>query len=134
MDSPVNIIRFDIKGGNGQFFNYIPIIKNGATKVNVNFIVYIAPDSIKEMINNPSNQVSFNALFGETPVESKAIEIPVRELSDEDFLKFDFSFLLRNAKGDATLTHLDIALKYSDGQNDKTVFTTSIPTKEVKVI
>lgn len=135
MPKLIDIIRFSVTGASDQLYNYVPLEKNAATKVNINYVVHINNKNLEQMKLNKINRIYIIISYNDED-RYKFVDLPVDELSVDDFLNLSFNFLLQNKMETSDISNLSLSLYYStkvkkDLNNDILIFNTTIPVKEV---
>lgn len=129
---PINIIRFDVTDGNRQTFNYIPLIKNGATKVFVNYAINIDQPEIDQMKSKDLNQLKMQASFGKEWHIKKTADIPLDQITQSYFISLSLTFTIEHSQMLKESNYLKTSLAYIDTTGNHSLFETNIPVKEVE--
>lgn len=139
-----DLIRFSVTGRNNNFYNYIPVIAGISTKVFIHCLIHIKKealdlmkkDGIKPYIYMCATTTDFTN-EQRSRIRFAQSQVPVDELSGEDFLNLDYSFLLD--KNTEPFDYLEILLYSSEKEvtddsayfpEKDLFFRTQIPVKE----
>lgn len=131
MKAKINVIRFIVAGKDKQFFNYIPITDNAATKVNICFVLYLNQYSRSIILQDKDPNIVLCMKSDDSKRESTLFSaLPIDNLKhDDDFIDFSVSF---KHISNSNFSQLDLSLSYIDNpkralKRDDMFFNTSIP-------
>lgn len=128
----VNVIRFNVTDGNRQTFNYVPLIKNGSTKVFVNYVINIDQPEIDRLKKEKISKFKMQASFGKEWHIEKIADIPVDKITQSYFITLSLTFTIEHSQMPKETDYLNTMFSYIDTSGEHNVFKTNIPVKEVK--
>lgn len=132
MNKLINVVRFDVTDGNKQIYNYIPVMKNGSTKVFINYVLHIDQSSIDQMKENSINKLCMEASSEGAWTINKSVNIPLHAITGEDFLNISLTFLINNSDNQQPINNVDVILCYMNNEKTRdTIFSTKLPLRKI---